>query len=117
MDKLKAFLLIIFLIGIVGAINSISNQSTVDQEKGFVNGILTVLGLTYIPDPDPIRFFEFVPALLTSEIEALSSRIQFATPSASPTPGASTKNFPSSQTTSTNKFASPTPSPLNSLFR
>ena len=83
MDKFKITLLILFIIGIIGALNSISNQSNLEEEKGFVNGILNVLGLAYKPEPQEARDFDYVPAKTQSELSKIAQNSQNSTPSAS----------------------------------
>lgn len=82
MDKFKITLTILFIIGVIGALNSISNQSTVEQEKGFVNSILNVLGLTYKVAPQEARNFDYVPAKTQSELSRIAGESQNSTPTA-----------------------------------
>lgn len=108
MSKLQIVLLALFILGLVGAVNSITNQSTLEKEKGFLNGVLSLIGLTYKPEPEPVREFDFVPGKVTSEISKLTPESLKATPSAKPgqitPPTTATPNRP---------FSSPSPSPLN----
>lgn len=105
MSKLQLVLLALFILGLVGAVNSITNQSTIDKEKGFINGVLSLIGLNYEPEPEPAREFDFVPGKVTSEVSKLTPENLKATPSAKPSQTARPTTFAPQQNT-----PSPTPS-------
>lgn len=82
MEKVKTALLILFIVGVIGAFNSITSQSQVSQEKGFVNGVLSLLGLTYKPPAVEPRNFDYVPTKITSEVTRITPDSLKSTPSA-----------------------------------
>jgi preprotein translocase subunit Sss1 len=84
MDKFKITLIILFIIGVVGALNSISDQSTIEQEKGFIKSMLNILGFAYKPEAEEAREFDYIPAKTQSELSRIAAESQKSTPSASP---------------------------------
>lgn len=114
MSRLQLVLLALFILGLVGAVNSVTNLSTLEKEKGFINGVLSLIGLNYEPEPEPAREFDFVPGKVTSEVSRLTPESLKATPSARPAQSAqSTTASPGFSTQPKKPFSSPSPSPLN----
>ena len=100
MSKLQLVLLALFILGLVGAINSISNQSTVVKEKSFVGSVLSLFGLAYEPEAEPPRELDFVPGKVTSEVSKLTPESLKASPT--PATGSGSQN-------QTQTFSSPRP--------
>lgn len=112
MSKLQLILLALFILGLVGAVNSITNQSTLEKEKGFLNGVLSLFGLTYEAEPEPAREFDFVPGKVTSEVSKLSQENLKGSPSPDQNQTAQPATTPNTSTSQQNT-PSPTPSTSN----
>lgn len=112
MGKLKLVLLVLFLLGIFGAVNAISQQSQYKEEGGFLNSMLNIFGLGYKSDSLGSRNFEYVQVKITPELSRIEKESLVASPSASPEGETQTQKdpsggfFPASSTS-----MSPTPSP------
>lgn len=85
MGKLKTVLLILFVVGVIGAFHSIYSQPQPGQPD-LINNLLNTFGLGYQPEPDPVRNLDFVPSKVTSEVSRLAPQNLKATPTPSPIP-------------------------------
>lgn len=126
MGKLKLVLLVLFLLGIFGAVNAISQQSQYKEEGGFLNSMLNIFGLGYKSDSLGSRNFEYVQVKITPELSRIEKESLVATPSASPEGETQTQKdtsrgfFPASSPAtnhqpnpSTKNQSKPSPSPSN----
>ena len=113
MSKIQIVLIALFIIGIIGALNSISDQSTIEQEKGFVRSVLNILGFNYKPETEEAREFDYIPAKTQSELTRIAGDSKKSTPSAAPNqimPQVNGSPYPSPAT----QFPSPSPKPGSS---
>lgn len=114
MAKLKLVLLILFLLGIFGAVNAIRQQSQYEEEGGFLNSMLNMFGSGYKSDPLGSRDFEYVQVKITPELSRIEKESLVSSPSASPDGETQSPNdasggfFPAS-------FTGPNPSPSPSV--
>ena len=122
MGKLKIVLLTLFLLGIFGAVNAISQQSQYKDQGGFLNSMLNMFGLGYTPDTLGSRGFEYVQVKITPELSRIEKENLVSTPSASPqgevqnsqgTFGGSLPTSSPSSNPPTKNQQKPSPSPTN----